>query len=301
MGPGTGKPHNTLSKDNLYGGIKILSRDGAILCRCNQKKADWYLSRKLAEKKADDAIMLTFETKGFGDEYSTIKKENICVVCGTGDKLTKHHIVPHSYRKHFPSRYKKNLCHDCVLLCVPCHIKYEEESHARQAVMFKKRGLPSTVDRGQLAALSAMRALRNHSDKIPQDRKEILWDTTAKFLGHKPELGELDEYLDKHKKVKTSSLRIVESMSEDELSEFIVGWRKHFMETMKPKFMPEGWSVDAKTRHSIREVKLRRRYMDQVRAFKQGAIDALKKAPKKGYTAPWIREAYETGYSLHSQ
>ena len=30
----------------------------------------------------------------------------------------------------------------------------------------------------------------------------------------------------------------------EKIDEFVKMWRTHFIETMKPKYMPEGWSVD---------------------------------------------------------
>jgi hypothetical protein len=33
----------------------------------------------------------------------------------------RHSIVPHTYRRHFPLRFKSHLSHDIVLLCLKCH------------------------------------------------------------------------------------------------------------------------------------------------------------------------------------
>jgi exonuclease 3'-5' domain-containing protein 2 len=73
-------------------------------------------------------IRLTFTPGGSGDSdcaYQLGHKENICVVCGRDDHNTKHHIVEYEYRKHFPEEYKSHNSYDIVILCGPCHAKYE--------------------------------------------------------------------------------------------------------------------------------------------------------------------------------
>ena len=131
-----------LQQKHLYGNCVMLSPEGQTLCLCNQKKINWYLSRNLAvlEQENPPVIRLKFVPKGNGKAdhpYYITEKKNICVCCGTKGTsgyhanrlityLTKHHCVPRCFRKHFPKEYKSHNCHDVVLLCAPCHVKYEE-------------------------------------------------------------------------------------------------------------------------------------------------------------------------------
>ena len=32
--------------------------------------------------------------------------------------------------------------------------------------------------------------------------------------------------------------------SHEKIEEFVKMWRAHFVQTMKPKYMPEGWSIN---------------------------------------------------------
>lgn len=39
--------------------------------------------------------------------------------------------------------------------------------------------------------------------------------------------------------------------TEEKIEEFVKLWRNHFINTMKPKFMPKGWSVDFRIKTKI--------------------------------------------------
>ena len=86
----------------LYANNKVYAPDGVLLFIANKRRVDWYLKRDLATKTSD-GIILNFNPKGNGhekDKYHLAAKENICVVCGESqlDTLTKHHIIPQSFR-----------------------------------------------------------------------------------------------------------------------------------------------------------------------------------------------------------
>ena len=65
---------------------EVYHPDGTHMFTCGEKKATWYLERKLAERTANGKIMLTFEPKGNGFEANEIfgksVRETICVVSG---------------------------------------------------------------------------------------------------------------------------------------------------------------------------------------------------------------------------
>ncbi len=52
---------------------------------------------------------------------SQADKENRCCVCGSEGPYSRHGVVPHCYRQHFPLSMKSHLSHDIVLLCPPCN------------------------------------------------------------------------------------------------------------------------------------------------------------------------------------
>lgn len=295
---------NTINQENLYGGIKILSPEGAILCRCNKKKSNWYLSRELADKKSEDCIVLRFTPKGFGDPYLIHPKANICVVCGMDKELTKHHVVPSSYRKHFPVKFKTHLSHDCVLLCVDCHEKYELESRNRQRVLARRYNVPLSgfeQKSSQGMAFGSIKALLDHGNRIPPERKEQLWSNIERHFGYRPNTEDFPAILEGKPKMKTHGELLVEKFSEKRLAGFIMGWRKHFVKVMNPNFLPEGWAITSKTNYSDSEYEIFKAYEAQVKAFQEGRTDAKDGKPRRTTSdeAAWVKEAYETGYNLH--
>jgi hypothetical protein len=66
----------------------------------------------------------------FENKWYHIHRENICVVCGNTEKLTKHHIIPSCYTAKLDKDIKKTLKNvhfepDYCCTCKKCHKKYE--------------------------------------------------------------------------------------------------------------------------------------------------------------------------------
>jgi hypothetical protein len=244
-----------------YGNCLILAPDGQALCRTNQKKIDWYLERNLAdlvENTPCTTIKLKFEPsgrRGAEHPYATAEKHNKCVCCGNVQNLTKHHVVPSVFRKYFPEEQKWHHFHDVVPLCVSCHEQYEffanelkKELSAKYDVPILGKGI--IIDKSLHSVRAAGNALFKHWDKIPKDRKEKLLDRLRKFFNK--------EDVEKEDAQKASKIKIA-SYDHDyvpfgkmmidiipNLQDFIVMWRKHFIDSMKPKFMPLYWDIDYK-------------------------------------------------------
>lgn len=103
----------------------MLDPEGTLLCTCNRKKIDWYLSRNLADLVSEDppTIKLKFKPGGNGhatEPFYLSKKENRCVICGSYKEVIRHSVVPHSYRQYFDLKYKSRSSHDIVLVCRKC-------------------------------------------------------------------------------------------------------------------------------------------------------------------------------------
>jgi hypothetical protein len=113
-----------------YDNYRVFGIDGELMFRCSKSRVDWYMKRGLAEKLLgqENSYKLTFVAAGPGnrhDPYLIDDKENICVVCGAGTYLTRHHVVPYRYRKHFDLKYKEHNHYDVLVLCSDCHERYE--------------------------------------------------------------------------------------------------------------------------------------------------------------------------------
>ncbi|KAI7871997.1 hypothetical protein BDF14DRAFT_1992708 [Spinellus fusiger] len=101
----------TKKNNEVYENWTVYSSSGKLMFRCNNKKADWYLSRQLAKPhpSRSKSIQLTFEAKGQGHapgDYMVEDRVNCCVACGGSDHLTLHHVVPDMYRRWMPLTIK---------------------------------------------------------------------------------------------------------------------------------------------------------------------------------------------------
>ena len=125
------------TSDKLYSNILMMAPNGEQLCRVSARRAKWYVDKGIAVLEGNK-LTLKFEPNGYavGDEAFYVgEKENLCVVCGDEDSLTKHHIVPTCFRRHFPAEYKSHLSHDVLLVCEACHEAYEYHAYQKKTVI----------------------------------------------------------------------------------------------------------------------------------------------------------------------
>ncbi|KAH0930188.1 hypothetical protein HID58_015915 [Brassica napus] len=196
-------------KAPVYHNCRIYANDGRLLCYCDRRKLEWYMSRGLAKLVEEDplAIMLLFEPKGRpedeGNDFYIQSKKNICVGCGEGDHYLRYRIIPSCYRVHFPEHLKSHRSHDIVLLCVDCHEvahaaaeRYKKEVAAEFGIpLFVRRVLDSvecessaggdSEDAGvsPLHLRTAAMALLRHGNRMPSSRREELLQTVKMYYG----------------------------------------------------------------------------------------------------------------------
>ena len=243
----------------------MLAPDGAMLCRCGQERIDWYLSRDLAVLESDDppTIRLNFEPSGrrhVEDEFYLQEKENICVICGGTENLSKHHVVPYCFRKFFPEHLKKHSYHDVLLLCRPHHDEYEKEADKLKAAIANEydismQGYGISIDE-QLrkvhdAAWSLLRNGRTLRRRKKDDLKKIIRSHLGKKQVYHKDIIAASQisYNIKNDEYKEYGKFVIENVKS--LEEFIIRWRAHFVEHAKPKFLPEYWKVDRTIKEEI--------------------------------------------------
>ncbi|ORX71522.1 hypothetical protein DL89DRAFT_222068 [Linderina pennispora] len=175
----------------IYENFRVLDSSGRLLFRAGQKRLDWYLSRGLAKRIDPETIQLTFANKGDGrrnEPFYLQDMQNKCVVCGSSQALTQHHIVPYQYRQYMPEAIKSRSSYDLLPLCMKCHDTYE-----RSAIKFKQHiaacfGAPldgvGWEERPEIGrAGKAAAALLSRNDRIPNARldqlKDIVRDVAA--------------------------------------------------------------------------------------------------------------------------
>lgn len=124
----------------MYQNCVIQNKDGTFLCYCNKKKIRWYIKKGIADEIDEHTIRLRFEAKGSGSKdnpFYNQPRDNKCVVCGTTEDITKHHVVPLSFRKHLDIEYKSSKHHDVLPVCRTCHDEYEKQADLLKSIIIK--------------------------------------------------------------------------------------------------------------------------------------------------------------------
>ncbi|XP_074114909.1 exonuclease 3'-5' domain-containing 2 [Cotesia typhae] len=257
-------------KEPLYHNCYLEAPDGETLCTCDRKKAEWYIMKELGVKVKEDplTVRLKFEPSGRAlgqvGEYYTQVKLNQCVVCGAEDKFIKKNVVPREYRKYFPLVMKSHQSHDVLLLCPRCHeISNRSDLAMRQSLarmcnapLSKPLTLRNDQYHRKRELMSAVKVLRDNNPSIPRHRRKEMESRVLEFTGYDRITPEVTDIV--HQKLMSDStssshqvskplhgLRVVEyfTKSEKGLVELERLWREHFLNTMKPKYLPKLWSV----------------------------------------------------------
>ena len=240
----------SIQTHNLYGNILVYSPYNQPMFRCGQKKANWYLSRGLAEvvSKNPTVLKLTFEPKGLGHTqlYYLSERENICVVCGSAKNLTKHHIVPYCFRRYLPQEYKSKNHYDVHLVCVDCHNAYETKACQFKQDLLEEAGLEEVVNKPsgeQIRLRKASRALLEYRHSIPEERISDLEDV-IKSSGYATDSNSLVRVLEETQSTPVAYSPYAEYVNQiRDLHGFIIRWREHFVKYCNPKHLPKGWLI----------------------------------------------------------
>lgn len=243
----------------IFDNCLIQAPDGINLSRCSKKKLRWYIDRNLASMVDENTIRLKFEPSGrcgVGDPLLLDGKPNICVVCGISEDLTRHHIIPYCYIKHMDLKHKVDVIRDIFPLCKECHNRYETIVQDYRRDLAKKlgvglSGIPDEEMKIVRRAMGSANAIKNYSAKIPAKNMAKLWKNVKEFLCKDQVSDEELEALCNYKITKrpdflTLSQALVRSVKN--YDEFSQTWREHFVNTMKPKYMPDTWTVDRRTK-----------------------------------------------------
>ena len=154
--------------------------------------------------------------------------------------------------------------HDILLMCIPCHKLggFYDLGHRRKlgemcnAPVSDKDDTKMFLNANAKKIKAAARALVNDTEKrIPEERVKALKDIVQSYYPNK-ELNEdllieasnmdsfvLNENFIPHGK-KVVDFFVNEHGAEKGIVLLEKMWRKHFLETMRPQFLPPLWSVE---------------------------------------------------------
>jgi len=112
----------------------VLSTTGQPLLRCSQKRADFYCKKGFARPVADGVLQFTDATTettlaglylGEFSQFFLAVKNDACVCCGRGDRLSRHHVVPKRHKRKVPLPWR-NCLSNVLFVCLDCHQRYEQ-------------------------------------------------------------------------------------------------------------------------------------------------------------------------------
>lgn len=262
---------------------KVYHPNGRHMFTCGGKKARWYLDRDLAIEIGEYKIQFTFEPNGHGydddEEFGRSVREAKCVVSGVKYDLQRHHIIPYCYRTHFPAQYKTKNHHDVVLINHDLHSEYEIEANKYKDELAKKYGVKTIgeynkaysqilreFNRDKTIILGKVNTIFKGYGKIPRemilDNLKYISEGLGLDYNFTVELNyiqlmklylilqeeysqEFYAYKQRHAQYYDHGWHLVQKLNTDrKIKEFVKLWRKHFMNTMNPQYMPEGWSIN---------------------------------------------------------
>jgi hypothetical protein len=119
----------------IFEPIELMDENGKIILCCTPKKATWFVRKGIAVwdgnrlRSVGNQIVNRLRER-YGENlhnpFFVDKKNKRCVVCGTVNNLTRHHIVPRRHLKGIPMDIRRCLS-NILWVCAPCHKRYEEK------------------------------------------------------------------------------------------------------------------------------------------------------------------------------
>lgn len=230
-----------------YANVLLMGQDGKHLSTISYKKAKWYLVKNLAVEVTPPspypkALQITFQhkQKAEAEKWDLNISNNQCVMCGTKEELTLHHIVPRVIRRYLPFEVKGHSREWCVLLCEPCHNHVELVSQPIYKKDFPKySACTDDMDMSLRVIKSKCNLHRIPSQKLQQ----MLSLSSYKSIEEVPELTSADKRMN-HSYRSVAQLRLIEEWAHKFVEEQggVKGVHRYFFNlflTFKPKHLPD--------------------------------------------------------------
>jgi hypothetical protein len=262
---------------------RVFNEEGKHMFTCGENKAKWYLDKNLAKISGDNEIHLTFEPQGYGYEegevFGLAGRIIRCVVTGHGEELQRHHIVPYCYRRWFPDAYKSKNHHDVVLVTYQIHEQYEQFADVEKDNVARDFGVKTlneynleytkllcNFSREKTKMLSRVHSIFKNYGNIPNsvilEIYELVAENSCFYVDLLKELNiiqllkvylylrekftnEFADFKETHQDKYDHGYHVVQQLdTHEKIKDFVFRWRTHFIKTMNPPYMPEGWRVD---------------------------------------------------------
>ena len=207
---------------------------------------------------------------------------NNCVICGETKNYLRFHVVPILYRSCFPENLKSHKSHDVVLLCIECHEKARKVYEKKKEEISKRYGVPINImsdeQNNYLKLTQFIKKcrilLKNKNESLPEKAQIKLKNNLKEMFDFLMKNSEyFKNFVDKNKikcdKIEDINIEFLEIFCNKfnlndknfpegkrnihgklviekvkDLKEFIMEWRKFFIDSFQPKFLPKEWSVE---------------------------------------------------------
>jgi len=236
---------NMAVKKPIYDNCTMLSPSGEFMCRCDGKRMQFYLRKGIATQIDDNTFKLNFTPKGFGhdpDSFMGEPKKNMCVICGTKENLTKHHVVPYCYRVYMPEEYKSGNSFDVLPVCWPDHDAYNEFQFALDCELQKPFKNMAEEKNSIGHGVGLCKALFRF-DEMPIERQTYIYDRLQEFFSEddlilKQPQELLDIMTKRQQAIPPIPKLVVDSRN---LKDFVLMWRQHFLDYTNPEHLSDRW------------------------------------------------------------
>eukprot|EP00927_Polykrikos_kofoidii_P053798 TRINITY_DN48352_c0_g1_i1.p1 TRINITY_DN48352_c0_g1~~TRINITY_DN48352_c0_g1_i1.p1 ORF type:complete len:531 (-),score=75.05 TRINITY_DN48352_c0_g1_i1:47-1639(-) len=258
-------PRVLVRKSPLYGGCRMLAPDGTHIACVSRGKADWYIMKGLATIDSSEPFIFRLHEapNGLGhagDEFYLQVMENHCVGCAGVEGLVRYSIIPHAFRAHLPRQFKEHSSHDITLLCLTCFKVAADAAAVHRRALLSRFNVKDTSSEKCVINVEMERARRAASaicrNVLPPAVREAKLSTVRAFLKRPAdalitdaELAEVSTMSTRFESAEyvSAEVDIARHLRLDEevcCHDFVVAWRRVFVDALQPRHLPRGWNVE---------------------------------------------------------
>ena len=222
--------------------------EGKLLFLSSIKKLNFYKKKGLVKHIKDDEYTILFTPHVLCSDKNPetlIPRKNCCVVTGGTKNLTRHHIVPSFFRRHFPEELKLNF-QFVVLINGTKHFEYtieEQKMYENLGKIYNVEPFKDliSIHEDKIHYIKLARTLLNHGSKIPIDKRILLEKKFMEITGLELSKENLQMVSDKSTSPSNTDCDFGKQLVSkiDDFNSFEMMWLRHFVDVMKPKFLPQ--------------------------------------------------------------
>lgn len=242
-------PNNFKKTNASYGNFRILDPDGDLVGLCDIKRYNWYIRHNVAVPYGEKTVKLLNppEYKNGKDIYTPVERNTVCVVCGAENDLTKFHVVPSQFKKHFPDNKKEHNSSDVVLLCIDCSVIANNITDMFKKQIFDMLNVSPKNFTDPIKVNIRKLAMKVDKNKNHGKAYEADLHTLTKLLKRENDPLTDDEIREYRCMSSETNYKGFNTIGEyvtnifknnNKIDYFSTKWRDNFVENLEPKYLP---------------------------------------------------------------